>query len=56
VEPLNSFVQAQFLKFWIPGWDIAVDKFMVRFTGRSHDIITILSKLIPTRYKGWAVA
>jgi hypothetical protein len=29
---------------------------MVRFTGRSHDIITIPSKPIPTGYKGWAVA
>jgi hypothetical protein len=29
---------------------------MVRFTGRSYDIITIPSKPIPTRYKGWAVA
>lgn len=32
------------------------DELMVRFTGRSHDIITIPSKPIPTRYKGWAVA
>jgi hypothetical protein len=49
-------VQAQFLKYWIPGRDVAVDEFMVRFTGRSYDIITIPSKPIPTGYKGWAVA
>ena len=49
-------MQAQFLKYWIPGRDVAIDEFMVRFTGRSYDIITILSKPIPTRYKGWAIA
>src|SRR6266480_5254973 len=29
---------------------------MVRFTGRSHDILTIKSKPIQTGYKVWAVA
>jgi hypothetical protein len=29
---------------------------MLRFTGRSHDIITIPSKPISTGYKVWAVA
>jgi hypothetical protein len=53
---LNSFIQSQSLKFWIPGRNVAVDEFMIRFTGRSHDIITIPSKPIPTGYKGWAVA
>jgi hypothetical protein len=56
VEPLNSFVQAQFLNFWVPGRNLAVDECMVRFTGRSYDIITIPSKPIHTGYKVWAVA
>ena len=53
---MNSWVQSQFLKYWILGRDIAVDECMIRFTGRSHDIITIPSKPISTGYKVWAVA
>jgi len=53
---LSSWVQAQFLKYWIPGRDLAIDECMIRFTGRSHDIMTIPSKPIPTGYKVWAVA
>ena len=49
-------MQAQFLKYWIPGRDLAIDECMIRFTGRSHDIMTIPSKPIPTGYKVWAVA
>lgn len=49
-------MQAQFLKYWIPGQDLAIDECMIRFTGRSHDIMTIPSKPISTGYKVWAVA
>jgi hypothetical protein len=40
----------------VPGRNLAVDECMLRFTGRSFDIITIPSKPIPTGYKVWAVA
>jgi len=53
---LNSWVQAQGLKLWTPGRDIAVDECMIRFTGRSFDITTIKSKPIPTGYKVWGIA
>ncbi len=49
-------MQAQFLKFWVPGRNLAIDECMLRFTGRSYDIITIPSKPISTGYKVWAVA
>lgn len=53
---MSSFLQAQFLKYWIPGRDVTVDEIIECFSGRSSDILTIPSKPIPTGYKIWAVA
>jgi hypothetical protein len=56
VEPLCSHIQKQNLEIWLPGRDVAIDEFLVRFQGRSSNITTIPSKPTPTGYKGWAIA
>ena len=56
LEPLNSHLLSVSKKLWHPSSELAVDEFMVRFTGRAKEIVTIPSKPIPTGIKGWCTA
>jgi hypothetical protein len=33
VKPLREWLLKVFLKYWKPGWNVAVDKCMIGFTG-----------------------
>ena len=52
LEPLNSHLLSANKKFWHPSSELAVDKFMVRFTDCAKEIVIIPSKSIPTGIKG----
>ena len=56
MEPLCSQLLDTAKKLWNPSSELAVDEFMVRYTGRAKEIVTIPSKPIPTGIKGWAIA
>lgn len=56
LEPLNSHLLSMTTTLWTPGYRLAMDEYMTRFTGRANEKHTIPSKPIPTGIKGWAVA
>ena len=56
LEPLNTHLLSIAKKLWKPSSELAVDEFMVRFTGRAKEIVTIPAKPIPTGIKGWGIA
>ena len=45
-----------FWLYWKPKTHLAVDKTIVRFTGRAFETVNIPSKLILEGFKVWAVA
>ena len=72
VEPLREWLLKAFLKYWKPGWNVAVDECMIGFTGKClpeifynstnnyvgwrSSILKIPSKPISEGYKAWAIA
>ena len=56
LEPLNAHLLEITTELWKLSSELAVDEFMVRFTGRMKEIVIIPSKPIPTGIKGWAIA
>jgi hypothetical protein len=44
------------LEFWILGRDLAIDKAICLFQGRSFDILIIPNKPIEKGYKIWVIA
>jgi hypothetical protein len=44
------------LKLWIPGRDLAINKAMYLFQGRSFDTLIIPNKPIEEGYKIWVIA
>ena len=56
LEPLNTQLLNAAKCLWKPSSELAVDEFMVRFTGRIEKIVTIPVKSIPTGIKGWSIA
>ena len=55
LEPLNAHLLEITTKLWKPSSELAINKFIVRFTGRAKEIMIILSKPILTGIKGWAI-
>ncbi|KZL63383.1 hypothetical protein CI238_13016, partial [Colletotrichum incanum] len=56
VNEWSAYIQETGDSFYTAGTDITVDEAMVRFTGRSFEIITVPTKPIPTGYKIWILA
>ena len=56
VKPWSSHIQDTSAAFWRPSSNISVDEAMVRFTGRSKDIVHLPNKPISVGYKIWVVA
>ena len=54
--PLNDTLRARFKKYWIPGTHLAADKSILRFMGRSSEIVNIPSKPTPEGFKVWILA
>ena len=53
---MNKHIQAQNLKLWVLGRDIAIDEVIARFEGRAYKTTTIPGKPIPTGFKIWVIA
>ncbi|KZL63401.1 hypothetical protein CI238_11938 [Colletotrichum incanum] len=51
VNEWSAYIQETGDSFYTAGSDLTVNKAMVRFTGRSREITTILTKPIPTGFK-----
>jgi hypothetical protein len=50
---LNIHILQTSQEFWTPGRDLAIDKIIYLFQGRSFDILIIPGKLIEEGYKVW---
>jgi hypothetical protein len=48
-------IRAKCSKYWIPGSNLIIDEVMLKFEGRSSQIITIPAKPIPTGLKALAI-
>ncbi|KZL84279.1 hypothetical protein CI238_13510, partial [Colletotrichum incanum] len=56
VNGWSAHIQETGDSFYTAGTDLTVDEAMVRFTGRSLETTTVLTKPIPTGYKIWILA
>lgn len=56
LEPLNTHIREVSRELWSPGRDVAIDKAMSRFQGRSLDTLKIPGKPIKQGYKIWVLA
>src|SRR6266516_5193572 len=56
IEQASTWLQAQFMCYWIPGRNIAIDEAIQRFTGRAVEIVTIPTKPDPVGLKNWLMA
>ena len=54
LELLNSMVQSQYQKFYLPASNVTGDEMMIRFGGQSHHTYHISSKPIMEGYKIFA--
>ena len=52
----SDHIQNTSSRYWRPSSTISVDEAMVRFTGRSKDIVHLPNKPISVGYKIWAIA
>ena len=56
IEPLSNHLLERCLQLYKAPTDLAVDEVMVRFTGRSHDVVKLPGKPIPEGFKIWCIA
>lgn len=56
VDPWSRHIQRTAIQLWKPGSHITVDEAMVKFTGRSKEVVKMPSKPIPIGYKVWVMA
>ncbi|PVH90657.1 hypothetical protein DM02DRAFT_508365, partial [Periconia macrospinosa] len=50
---VSEYIRACCSRYWTLGRHLCVDESIVRFTGRSNEIVTIKTKPTPTGYKIW---
>ena len=56
VQPIASILNARFSRVYLPSNYVSIDEIMVKFTGRSKEIVSIKGKPIPVGYKILALA
>jgi hypothetical protein len=56
VKRWSLYIQDTSTRFWKPASKVSVDEAMVKYTGRSKDIVHMPAKPIPLGYKIWVVA
>ena len=56
VKSWSDHIQNTSSRYWRPSSNISVDEAMIRFTGRSKDIVHLPNKPISVGYKIWAMA
>lgn len=56
VNDWSSHIQNISTIYWKPSSNVSIDEAMVRFTGKSKDIVHLPSKPIPVGYKIWVAA
>lgn len=56
VNPWSNIIKATAIRLYISGSNVAVNKCMIAYTGRSSDTVLMPKKPIPLGFKIWAIA